>query len=171
MKNTFFFTCLLASLFFVACSSKDSKSYDESLSPATSTKPVTPLTITDTLLSDSGSVRQAPQMSMPTAPATKTTTLSGNMATAKAGANPAHGQPGHRCDIAVGAPLSTPVSASTTASSAPQVKSITSNPITSSPAVSTPSALSSTGSSGKLNPPHGQPGHDCAVEVGKPLKD
>jgi hypothetical protein len=24
-------------------------------------------------------------------------------------------------------------------------------------------------SSGNLNPPHGQPGHDCAVAVGAPL--
>ena len=168
MKNIFVFACILGTFFFVACSGNDSKSFDESLAPATSTKPVTPLTINDTLLSDTGSVRPSAQMSIPN-PATKTTTLSGNTATAKAGVNPAHGQPGHRCDIAVGASLSSPPTAAK-----PQVQTVTSNStpaptISSSPAISTPSALSS--GSGKLNPPHGQPGHDCAVEVGKPLKN
>ena len=172
MKKIFVSACILATLIFVACSGNDSKAYDESLPATTSTKPVTPLTINDTLLSDTGSVRPAAQVTMPTTTAPKTTTLSGNTATAKAGLNPAHGQPGHRCDIAVGASLSTPVAAST-----PQVNSVTSNTTTPSAQISTPStspiskpsALSA--GSGKLNPPHGQPGHDCAVEVGKPLKD
>lgn len=171
MKNIFVFACILATLFFVACSGNDSKAYDESLASPTSTKPVTPLTINDTLLSDTGTVRPAAQVAMPTTTPTATsTTLSGNSTTTKAGLNPAHGQPGHRCDIAVGASLSTPVAASK-----PQVQSVTSNTTTPSPQlsapspVSTPSALSS--GSGKLNPPHGQPGHDCAVEVGKPLKN
>lgn len=172
MKKLFVSACIIATLFFVACSGNDTKAYDESLPATTSTKPVTPLTINDTLLSDTGSVRPAAQVTMPSAITSNTTTLSGNTSTAKAGLNPAHGQPGHRCDIAVGASLSTPVAAST-----PQVKSMTSNTTTpsaqiSSPStspISTPSALSS--GSGKLNPPHGQPGHDCAVEVGKPLKN
>ena len=62
--------------------------------------------------------------------------------------NPPHGQPGHRCDIAVGAPL---------------------------PAAASPAAGSQDLSPRKadtrvaINPPHGQPGHDCAVPVGKPL--
>ncbi|MEA3425866.1 MAG: hypothetical protein U9R46_06435 [Bacteroidota bacterium] len=73
----------------------------------------------------------------PAAPAVKTT----------AKLNPAHGQPGHRCDIAVGAPLN----AKPAAPAAPQ------------PAVPNTAGV-------KLNPPHGQPGHDCSVEVGKPLK-
>jgi len=168
MKNIFVFASILATLFIAACSNNDSKAYDESLSPATSTKPVTPLTIADTLLSDTATARPATKISLPTA---TTTTLSGNSASAKAGLNPAHGLPGHRCDIAVGASLSTPVKAST-----PQVTSVTTNnipsPVTSpiSSPVTTPSVLSS-GAGGKLNPPHGQPGHDCAVEVGKPLKN
>lgn len=171
MKNLFVFVCILATLLFAACSGNDSKAYDESLPAATSIKPVTPLTINDTLLSDTGSVRPAAPVTMPTATTTKTTTLSGNTATANAGLNPAHGLPGHRCDIAVGASLSSPVAASK-----PQVQSVTSNTTTPSAPVSvqspikTPSLLNS-GGGGKLNPPHGQPGHDCAVEVGKPLKD
>lgn len=76
-----------------------------------------------------------------------------------AGLNPAHGQPGHRCEIAVGAPLT-----SAPATSSPvQVQS----PVqAASPVMVIPK---NTGGI-KLNPAHGQPGHDCAVEVGKPLK-
>lgn len=169
MKKLFVSACILATLFFVACSGNDTKAYDESLPATTSTKPVTPLTINDTLLSDTGTVRPATQVTMPSATA-KTTTLSGNTATAKAGLNPAHGLPGHRCDISVGAPLSTPVTAST-----PQVKPVMSNTTTPPTQVSVPSPVSKPSAlnsgSGKLNPPHGQPGHDCAVEVGKPLKN
>jgi hypothetical protein len=62
--------------------------------------------------------------------------------------NPAHGQPGHRCDIKVGAPLdSAPKKSNATNSGSPLI-----NP-----------------GSGKLNPPHGQPGHRCDIKVGDPL--
>lgn len=66
-----------------------------------------------------------------------------------AGMNPPHGQPGHRCDIAVGAPLDSKPAASTQ----PVVT-------TSSPAVKTAPGM---------NPPHGQPGHRCDIAVGAPL--
>ncbi|MCB0772898.1 MAG: hypothetical protein KDB93_05950 [Flavobacteriales bacterium] len=32
-----------------------------------------------------------------------------------------------------------------------------------------PPANPKSGNSGKINPPHGEPGHDCAVPVGSPL--
>ncbi len=63
--------------------------------------------------------------------------------------NPAHGQPGHRCDIPVGAPLdSVPAKGSNNTQSGSPV--INSGDI-------------------KLNPAHGQPGHRCDVKVGDPL--
>jgi hypothetical protein len=34
-----------------------------------------------------------------------------------------------------------------------------------------PTNTPTSGSSAKLNPPHGQPGHDCAIAVGAPLKN
>ncbi len=73
------------------------------------------------------------------------------------GLNPAHGQPGHRCDISVGAPLNSPPGKTT-----PTTTSNTPVPVPNFPATNAEGQ--------KLNPPHGQPGHDCAVEVGKPLK-
>ena len=72
--------------------------------------------------------------------------------------NPAHGLPGHRCDIPVGAPLNSAAAMQTT------------------PAATTPAATSTTVSpirvdkTPSVNPPHGEPGHDCAVPVGAPLK-
>ena len=69
--------------------------------------------------------------------------------------NPAHGQPGHRCDISVGAPLS----------SAPPVKPNTPLPTASVKPVNTPATLTAPG----MNPQHGQPGHRCDIAVGAPL--
>lgn len=77
------------------------------------------------------------------------------------GMNPAHGQPGHRCDISVGAPLNSAPTQNTPV----QMQSPIQAPA---PLVVNPN---NTGTGGaKLNPAHGQPGHDCAVAVGKPLK-
>lgn len=66
--------------------------------------------------------------------------------------NPPHGEPGHRCDIAVGAPLN------------------------SKPATNTKSNIASTVSTSTqqktapgMNPPHGEPGHRCDIPVGQPL--
>lgn len=69
--------------------------------------------------------------------------------------NPEHGQPGHRCDIAVGAPLDG--SQKTNSSSA----QTTTQPVTVNP--------STTNSNLKINPAHGQPGHRCDIAVGAPL--
>lgn len=92
--------------------------------------------------------------------------------------NPPHGEPGHRCEIPVGAPLN-----SEPRSSTPQVT--TSQPSNSSPNITNnPTAPTienaqklnssqprntSTQNSGKINPPHGQPGHRCDIPVGSPL--
>ncbi|PWA09172.1 hypothetical protein [Flavobacterium laiguense] len=76
------------------------------------------------------------------------------------GMNPSHGQPGHRCDIAVGAPLNTAV-----ATSKP-----TSTQVVAQPNVTvTPSVTSTTPTPKGMNPPHGQPGHRCDIPVGSPL--
>lgn len=77
--------------------------------------------------------------------------------------NPPHGQPGHKCEIAVGAPLdSKPVQTNVSTTSSPTVTTTTSAP--SSAPVATTNAKGQ-----KLNPAHGQPGHKCEVAVGAPL--
>jgi hypothetical protein len=90
---------------------------------------------------------------------TQTQTVTAPVKVAK-GMNPSHGQPGHRCDIAVGAPLNSPVPTSKT--TAPQVVSNTN--------VTVPSASASVTPTPKgMNPAHGQPGHRCDIPVGSPL--
>jgi hypothetical protein len=81
--------------------------------------------------------------------------------------NPAHGQPGHRCDIAVGAPLnSSPVKPNSSTTVTPLVTKTLSHE--DSLAIWNSLPMDSTGA--RINPAHGQPGHDCAIAVGKPLK-
>lgn len=79
--------------------------------------------------------------------------------TTSTGMNPAHGQPGHRCDIQVGAPLNSPVPAT-----AQQTTAIAPNPAPSATAQTeiTPTAEG-------MNPPHGQTNHRCDIAVGAPL--
>lgn len=65
--------------------------------------------------------------------------------------NPAHGQPGHRCELPVGAPLTGNASAQTP----------TTIPVATTQQAA-PAGLT-------LNPAHGQPGHRCDLPVGAPL--
>lgn len=89
-----------------------------------------------------------------------TTNTSAKQNNTEAGAlNPRHGQPGHRCDIPEGAPLNSPANAGTTLPNSSAAPVITSQP-SKQPANNTV----------KLNPAHGEPGHDCAIPVGQPLK-
>ena len=96
-----------------------------------------------------------------------------------AGMNPAHGQPGHRCEIAVGAPLnSTPATttATTSTTTTPTVNSnvtpgsITPSIINTTPSITTPTTASTPAKVAPgMNPAHGQPGHKCEIAVGAPL--
>ena len=65
--------------------------------------------------------------------------------------NPPHGQPGHRCDMPVGASL-------TDANSTDTQQEMTSSPIRIRQDKPT------------KNPPHGEPYHDCSIPVGGDLK-
>lgn len=97
----------------------------------------------------------------PTAADTNAAVRPQQSAQTTAALNPAHGLPGHRCDIAVGAPLNSPANANGPAPV--QIQTPASNaPVMQQAPVNT--------SGVKLNPPHGQPGHDCTIEVGKPLR-
>ncbi len=62
--------------------------------------------------------------------------------------NPAHGEPGHSCEIPVGQPL----------------------PSSNSPANSNiGGASTNSNNTARINPPHGEPGHSCEIPVGQPL--
>lgn len=112
--------------------------------------------------------------------ATTTATPSGDTKTA-AGMNPPHGQPNHRCDIAVGAPLNSPPGQGAQQQAAPtsaqpsQGGFLGGNAQTQAPAQQAapqqqmPPQQTAPGMKGKPNPAHGQPGHRCDVSVGQPL--
>ena len=103
-----------------------------------------------------------------TTPALPTIKPAENAATSTVAKNPAHGSPGHRCDIPVGAPLNTPAASA----AAPAATSTPVPPATTAPAPIAPLApvAPPTNNKVRLNPAHGQPGHDCKVPVGQPLK-
>lgn len=74
------------------------------------------------------------------------------------GMNPPHGQPGHRCDIAVGAPLNSPKT------------NVAPAPVTTTTTKAQPATIAApTTTAPGMNPPHGQPGHRCDIAVGAPL--
>ena len=82
--------------------------------------------------------------------------------------NPQHGQPGHRCDIAVGAPLNAPATIiQPTVSDATPPVTTTSIINTNIDAQKVLPQLNSTTTG--LNPKHGDPGHRCDIAVGAPL--
>jgi hypothetical protein len=88
------------------------------------------------------------------------------------GMNPPHGQPNHRCDIPVGAPLnSKPAATATTATTPAPTSGEVSKNITVQPPV--PALLSTSSANTEthegMNPPHGQAGHRCDIAVGAPL--
>ena len=77
--------------------------------------------------------------------------------------NPDHGQPGHRCDIAVGAPLNPPA-----ATNSAQSTVVASN-AAKAPADVPKTITTDNAATAKLNPKHGDPGHRCDIAVGAPL--
>ncbi len=101
-------------------------------------------------------------------PAVTNTAMTQNPQTNAVGMNPAHGAPGHRCDIAVGAPLSnapaTPAATTTqtTMPNASQTMQVT-------PQMMQNAAPAKTKTAPGMNPPHGEAGHKCEIAVGAPL--
>ena len=85
--------------------------------------------------------------------------------------NPPHGEPYHRCDIQVGAPIDSPAPAQNPAPPMVQQQtpnSFNTNPI--SPSVNAPAASAQNiGPKPALNPAHGEPYHRCDLQVGAPL--
>lgn len=95
--------------------------------------------------------------------------------------NPPHGEPYHRCDIAVGSPLNgaapaKPAATAIRTGAAPTLENAArlNNPQANEPQANNPTAptvtnANASGTPPKLNPPHGQPFHKCEIPVGSPL--
>lgn len=85
--------------------------------------------------------------------------------------NPAHGEPYHRCDIQVGAPIDSPSQQNVAPQTMPQQANnggnFNTNPI--SPSVAPSAPATAVGPKPALNPAHGEPHHRCDLQVGAPL--
>ena len=145
MKNIVLPTFALIIISFMACQTNTPED-DATTSPATSIA-------TDTTTSISNDTTKTTVTTN-----NKTTSLLPDPKRALTALNPQHGQPGHRCDIAVGAPLNSPTQS--IQQTMPATPGLPFPPL--------PPA--NTSGSVRLNPAHGQPGHDCTIPVGQPLK-
>lgn len=133
-------------------------------------------TVSDRSVTTTDSIKQATATAQMPVSGTSTsstfeTTTPQNTASTSSAPNPAHGEPGHRCDIAVGAPLNSPPSATPTAP-ATTSPAATFNPPPIAPINTAPAAplnTTPTATAPGMNPPHGEPGHDCGIAVGAPL--
>lgn len=126
---------------------------------------------------------QNPAESMLAVPNNATTTS--NSAPVAAGINPAHGQPGHRCEIPVGAPLNSVPAQGKTVTQTPQAApimggatttTVSSNDMKNGVVKTNGATITTTQNNGEktvtpagMNPPHGEAGHTCSVPVGAPL--
>jgi hypothetical protein len=154
--KSFLSLLFVTSLLFISCKKE--------LEPQDSTTPSKIVPFTE------AANTQQNQTAMPT-PQTQTTvnqnTATKTPAAVAKGMNPAHGQPGHRCDIPVGAPLNSPVVPAKSNPVTPQTTqqqniTISGTAATQNPAVTTPTPEG-------MNPPHGQDKHRCDIAVGAPL--
>lgn len=154
MKNTFF-GLMAISILTVSCKKDERATY---------------------LKEDAGAaqpgivVNNAPKASLMDQAGIANTVSPAPVATAP-GMNPPHGQPGHRCDIAVGQPLN----GQTAAPAAQNITVNGNNTIQIDPNAVSPGKImiDNNGKQVKtapgMNPPHGQPGHRCDIPVGQPL--
>jgi len=107
-------------------------------------------------------VVNAKQIPAPVAGNVTTSTTNAPAQKVAAGMNPAHGEPNHRCDIAVGAPLNSPPGKA----AAPQ-QTVTPTPA---PVAAPQPAKVENPLNLAVNPAHGEPGHSCAIPVGQAFK-
>ncbi|MGR3810828.1 hypothetical protein [Jiulongibacter sp. NS-SX5] len=164
---------LAAVPFLIACDSSSESASDMSVNASPINVPVSSNAETEASVSESPAVvNAAPVQIQKTSASTikHPPTKLGNLmnmgvkrntfTTASSGLNPAHGMPGHDCSIPVGAPLAS-VQAPVPTSQSVNVPATASQPVTQPNFNVDPNV--------KLNPAHGQPGHDCSVAVGAPL--
>jgi hypothetical protein len=116
---------------------------------------------------------QTPDNSTQAAPATPantatdastTVTLTPLNTSGDVGRNPPHGEPGHRCDMPVGAPLDGSLTPPGKTNPLLQTEPASDQ----SPVIITTQPATQTTKPG-MNPPHGQPNHRCDIAVGAPL--
>ena len=160
MKKKIVLLSVLSSILFVSCKK------DEEVKPVEETQqPAQPFSGEAWLKQRVGNQGQVQQQTVQQQAQQTTQTQTAP------GMNPPHGQPGHRCEIPVGAPLnSKPAQKSQPQTVTPAV---TPKPVEQ-PVMNVNSKSGSTSIVGTttppgMNPPHGQEGHRCDIAVGAPL--
>ena len=156
------FSIIVPALLLFSCNNSDSSAdtnvpYDSSLSKSVTTVTTPASAVNQVVGTDSvGTMQNMVQTTaVPAQNATVPTNVTG------AGLNPAHGQPGHRCDLAVGAPLN--------AAPAKTTSTISTNPVATPATVQPTITANAPKTAPGMNPAHGQPGHRCDISVGAPL--
>ena len=163
MKKTVLSAIIISAATLIACSGNDSPEKDTSLMPASS-KSLAPAIVSNPTDSNKKIIAAPVNVAQPIV-VSNNQPQTAAAPTNVAGLNPAHGQPSHRCDIPVGAPLNSPATNTGAANAArPQIQKMNTP-------VAVPTNSINTNGTTRLNPEHGQPGHDCSVQVGAPLKN
>ena len=149
-------TTLLVSLVAVSCKKEEAE----------------PEITTETTTESNIIIPVAPAETAPSVQEVQTTESNMMMQNSNATAiNPAHGQPGHRCEIPVGAPLNSAPKAANVSNPTPTPTNIPVN----APQIGTTNSTGSVNATANqvtppgMNPPHGQAGHTCSGAVGAPL--
>lgn len=176
-SNLVFSSILVVSLMFVSCKKEDEASATTDETPKEIIMPRVQSIPAQTY------TQQPAQNTMPAQnqPVTTSQTITPNQVpvATKKGMNPPHGQPGHRCDIAVGAPLNSPPGNANQPKAGSAItqqidpskfttQTQTSQPAAT-PAILSPDGAATTTTAPGMNPPHGQAGHQCGIAVGAPL--
>lgn len=160
MKKQLILAIIIGSMLFVSCKK------DEEVKPVEETQQqVQPFSGEAWLkqrVGNQGQVQQQPvqQQAQQT---TQTQTASGM--------NPPHGQPGHRCEIPVGAPLNSKPADKKQPQATTQVVSqkVEEKPVMKINSGNNSTTIEGTTTLPGMNPPHGQEGHRCDIAVGAPL--
>ncbi|OSZ77774.1 hypothetical protein CAP36_15545 [Chitinophagaceae bacterium IBVUCB2] len=163
MKHINFFAAIATSIVIISCGSSDKETQAtqptvvEGNTPST-TSTATPATNSSTIAA-------------PVIPTNSATTPTQAANTTSSALNPEHGKPGHRCDIAVGAPLNSKPTTPTVATPTISTPTSVSQPVVTqnSPVVNSSKPVTATKSAAGINPAHGQPGHRCDIAVGASL--
>lgn len=162
MKKKIILVSIIGSILFVSCKKDEEiKPVEEVQQP---TQPFSGEAWLKQRVGNQGQVQQQPvQQQAQQATQTQTQTAPGM--------NPPHGQPGHRCEIPVGAPLNSKPAQN---NNQPQATQVVNSKPTAQPVMNVNSNGGSTTIVGAsnlpgINPPHGEEGHRCDIAVGAPL--
>ena len=151
---------VLIALALVSCQKKNET--PETLSPELASYEQESASDSSNVTSTQNSAPITMNNSAPVAPQSNTVSVNQPKPTTP-GMNPPHGQPNHRCDIPVGAPLNSKKAEPTT------VKTTDIQTATTAPIAAPQNNTSSTSVAAGMNPAHGQPSHRCDIPVGAPL--